>query len=135
MFQSITQVRVRYSETDQMGVVYHGNYTPFFEIGRTDALREMGLTYKQFEESGTMMPVLDLGFKFHKSAYYDDLLTIKTTIKELPSVRLHFEYEIYNEKDQLITTGHATLVCVNMATKRPCKCPQELINKLEPYFK
>jgi acyl-CoA thioester hydrolase len=135
MFQSITQIRVRYSETDQMGVVYHGAYAPFFEVGRTEALREMGLTYKSFEESGTMMPVLDLGFHFHKPAYYDDLLTIKTTIKTRPAVRLHFEYEIYNENDELLTTGHVTLVCVNMASKRPCACPPALLEKLLPYFK
>jgi acyl-CoA thioester hydrolase len=135
MYQSLTQVRVRYSETDQMGVVYHGNYAAFFEIGRTDALRELGLTYKQFEEEGIMMPVLDLSFNFHKSAYYDDLLIIKTSLNSMPGVRIRFDYEIFNIKDELITTGHVTLVCVNMATKRPCKCPTGFLEKVSPYFK
>ncbi|MCX6188945.1 MAG: thioesterase family protein [Bacteroidetes bacterium] len=134
MFQSTTQVRVRYSETDQMGVVYHGNYAAFFEIGRTDALRDLGLTYKQFEEEGIMMPVFDLSFNFHKPAYYDDLLVIKTSISKLPAVRARFDYEIYNGKDELITTGHVTLVSVNMNSKRPCKSPATLVEKLTPYF-
>lgn len=135
MFQSTTQVRVRYSETDQMGVVYHGNYAAYYEIGRTDALREMGLTYKQFEVEGIMMPVLDMSFNFHKSATYDELLTIKTSIFELPSIRSRFDYQIYNEKEELINTGHVTLVSVNMTTKRPCKSPAILLEKLKPYFK
>ncbi len=134
MFQSTTQVRVRYSETDQMGVVYHGNYAAFFEIGRTDALRDLGLTYKQFEEEGIMMPVLDLGFNFHSPAYYDDLLIIKTAIYDLPAIRSRFDYEIYNGNDKLITTGFATLVSVNMNTKRPCRSPVKLLEKLRPYF-
>ena len=134
MFQSITQVRVRYSETDQMGLVYHGNYAPFFEIGRTDALRELGLTYKQFEEEGIMMPVLDLSFKFHKPAYYDDVLNIKTSIHHLPKVRIRFDYEIFNEKEELITSGHSTLVSVNKNTRRPCIGPAILTEKLIPYF-
>jgi acyl-CoA thioester hydrolase len=135
MYQSLTQVRVRYSETDKMGVVYHGNYAAFFEIGRTDALRELGLTYRQFEEQGTMMPVLDLGFNFHKPAYYDDLLTIKTSLRAMPGVRIRFDYEIYNSKDELITTGHATLVCVETNSRKPCKCPAALAEKLMSYFK
>ena len=134
MFQSTTTVRVRYSETDQMGIVYHGNYAAFYEIGRTDALRELGLTYKQFEDNGIMMPVLDLAFNFHKSARYDDLLTIRTSLNTLPGVRIRFDYQIFNEEEQMITSGHATLVCVNMSTKRPCKCPEDLTNKLIPYF-
>jgi acyl-CoA thioester hydrolase len=136
MFQATTQVRVRYSETDQMGVVYHGNYASFSEIGRTDALRDLGLTYKQFEvQEGIMMPVLDMSFNFHKSAYYDELLNIKTAIFSLPGVRARFDYEIYNEQDAQITSGHVTLVSVNMQTRRPCKCPSILLDKLRPYFK
>lgn len=135
MFQATTTVRVRYSETDQMGVVYHGNYAAFFEIGRTDALREMNLSYKQFEEEGVMMPVLDLSMNFHKSAYYDDLLIIKTSIHTMPSIRTRFDYEIYNQKNELITTGHVTLVSVNTITRKPCKSPAILLEKLQPYFK
>ncbi len=134
MYQSSTNVRVRYSETDKMGIVYHGNYAAFFEIGRTDALRELGLSYKQFEEEGIMMPVLDMSFNFHKSACYDDLLTIRTFLKSLPGVRIRFDYEIYNLKNDLITSGHVTLVCVKTSTKRPCQCPAALTIALLPYF-
>ncbi|MBJ7429066.1 MAG: acyl-CoA thioesterase, partial [Bacteroidia bacterium] len=90
MFTSKTTLRVRYAETDKMGVVYHGNYAQYLEVARTEALRQIGLSYKSFEDNGIMMPVLSLQCKFLKSAYYDDELTIITTIKELPKVRIHF---------------------------------------------
>jgi acyl-CoA thioester hydrolase len=134
MFQSISQVRVRYSETDQMGVVYHGNYASYFEIGRTDALRVLGLTYKKFEDEDIMMPVLDMSCKFMKPAYYDELLTIKTTMHSMPTVRLKFDYEIFNENDELITIGSVTLVSMNKTTRKPCNSPADLVNSLKPYF-
>ncbi len=130
----MAQVRVRYSETDQMGVVYNGNYASYFEIGRTEALRQMGLSYKGIEEKGLMMPVLELHCRFHKPAVYDDLLTIRTVMKEMPGVRLRFDHEIFNEKEELITTGFVTLVCMKTDTRRPCMSPPELIRTLQPYF-
>jgi acyl-CoA thioester hydrolase len=135
MFQSVSKVRVRYSETDQMGVVYHGNYASYFEIGRTDALRALGLTYRQFEDDNLMMPVLEMNCRFIKPAYYDELLTIKTTMHSLPTVRLKFDYEIFNEREELITTGSVTLVSMNKTTRKPCNSPPELVNSLIPYFK
>lgn len=134
MFTSKTSVRVRYGETDQMGVVYHGNYAQYLEIGRTDALREMGLTYKSFEENGIMMPVINLQCQYIKPAYYDDELTIVTMIKELPKIRNHFYYEIYRSNDILIAKAEVVLVNVDMKTNRPCMAPLILIEKLKPYF-
>ncbi len=134
MFTSKTSVRVRYGETDQMGVVYHGNYAQYLEIGRTDALREMGLTYKSFEENGIMMPVINLQCQYIKPAYYDDELTIVTMIKELPKIRNHFYYEIYRNNDILIAKAEVVLVNVDMKTNRPCMAPLILIEKLKPYF-
>lgn len=135
MFTSKTTVRVRYSETDKMGVVYHGNYAQYLEIGRTDALRQIGLTYKSFEENGIIMPVLSINCKFHKSAYYDDELTIITTIKNLPKVRIHFHSEIYNMQNELITTAEVELVNINSKTNKLCGAPQVLIDALTIYFK
>ncbi len=134
MFQSQTAIRVRYAETDQMGYVYHGNYAQYYEVGRVESLRQMGLSYKMFEESGIMMPVLYFSCKFFKPAKYDDLLTIKTIVKEKPWVRIHFFYEVYNEQEILLGTGETTLVFIDMKTNRPVKCPDILAAKLDSYF-
>lgn len=134
MFTSKTKVRVRYAETDKMGVVYHGNYAQYLEIGRTDALRQIGLTYKSFEENGIMMPVLSLNCKFLKSAFYDDELTIITTIKTLPKIRIHFYYEIFNPENELITTAEVELVNIDMKTNKLIHAPKILMDALKPYF-
>ena len=134
MFISETTVRVRYNETDKMGYVYHGNYPQYFEIGRTDALRQVGLTYKEFEENGVMMPVIHLQSSYIKPARYDDLLTIKTIIKKLPGVKTEFHFEIRNQEDVLITTGEVFLVNIDMNTNKPTRCPKVLMDKLIPYF-
>lgn len=134
MFESKTTVRVRYAETDQMGVVYHGNYAQYLEIGRTDALRQIGLTYKSFEENGIMMPVISLQCQYIKPAYYDDELTIVTMMKELPKIRNHFHYEIYRDTSILIAKAEVVLVNIDMKTKRPCLAPSILIERLKPYF-
>lgn len=134
MFTSKTTVRVRYSETDKMGVVYHGNYAQYLEIGRTDALRQIGLTYKSFEENGIMMPVLSLNCKYLKSAYYDDELTIVTMLKEIPKVRIHFYFEIYNQQNELLTKAEVELVNVDMKTNKLTMSPTVLIEALKPFF-
>lgn len=135
MFSSETTLRVRYAETDQMGYVYYGNYATYYEVARVEALRLIGLSYKLFEDNGIMMPVLDLQCKYHKPAKYDDLLTIKTTIKELPAVRIEFFYAVYNELGVLLNEGETTLVCIDMKTGRPCGSPKILIEKISEYFK
>ncbi|MEW5675071.1 thioesterase family protein [Flavobacterium enshiense] len=123
------QVRVRYAETDQMGVVYHGNYAQYFEMGRVEWLRNMGISYRWMEESGIMLPVVSLSFNFKKPARYDDLLTVKTIFKNQASVKIEFDYEIYNEMGELLTTGHSMLVFVDAKTGRPVLPPEYLTEK------
>ncbi|WP_299104177.1 thioesterase family protein [uncultured Tenacibaculum sp.] len=131
LLKHISNIRVRYAETDQMGVVYHGNYAQYFEIGRTEWLRSMGVTYKYMEKTGIMLPVISLNCNFKKSAYYDDLLSIKTTLKKEPGVRIEFSVEITNQNNELICTGSTTLVFMDATTKRPVKCPEYILNTLK----
>jgi acyl-CoA thioester hydrolase len=135
MFVNEVQIRVRYAETDQMGYVYYGNYATYFEVARVESLRKLGMSYKAMEQSGIMLPVLELQSKFLKPAKYDDLLTVKTTILELPNIRIKFSYQIFNEINDLLTLGETTLVFINAETKRPCSAPEHFIEKLMPYFK
>lgn len=124
------QVRVRYGETDQMGVVYYGNYAQYFEMGRTEWLRKFGLSYKWMEDNGILLPVIDLNVKFKQSAHYDELLTVVTELQKIPTIRIAFNYEIYNEKKELITSASTTLVFVNKETKKPMMAPEYLLEKL-----
>jgi len=126
-----TKLRVRYGETDQMGVVYHGNYAQFYEIGRTEWLRSMGITYKSMEEKGIMLPVINLSSKFIKPALYDDCLCIETILKKTPSVKIEFDYTITNQNKELICTGNSTLVFLNKKTRKPMRCPTFILEKLE----
>ena len=123
-------VRVRYAETDKMGVVYHGNYAQFFEMGRVEWLRNLGVSYNVMEQSGVMLPVVSLTMNYKKPAYYDDLLTIKTIFKSQTSVKIEFDYEIYNQTGDLLTTANSILVFVNMKNGRPMLPPGYLIEKL-----
>ena len=134
MYTHHTENRIRYGETDQMGYCYYGNYALFLEIGRVEALRSLGITYKSLENTEILLPVLELNIKYIKPSFYDDLITIKTTISILPNVKIFFEYEIYNEKKELITKASTTLVFINKSTMRPTKCPENLLLKLKPYF-
>ncbi len=135
MFESTTQVRVRYGETDKMGYAYYGNYMLYYEIARTDALRSLDLTYKELEDDGILMPVLDLQSKYIKPAFYDELLTIKTTIEELPGVRIHFKYEVFNESNDLLNIGNTTLVFIDAKSKKPCSPPDYFMDKMKPFFR
>lgn len=131
MLTHTSTIRVRYGETDQMGVVYHGNYAQYFEIGRTEWLRSLGVTYKSMENNGIMLPVISLECKFKKSALYDDELTIVTSLKKIPSVKIEFEYFINNVNNETICTGSTTLAFINMKTNRPTRCPEYILEKLE----
>lgn len=124
-------IRVRYAETDQMGVVHHGNYPTFLEEARTAWLREMGISYKKMEASGIGLPITSVSVKYKKSALYDDVLTIKTILSKIPNVRLEFDYEIYNEAEELLVTAKTELVFINMQTKRPMKAPEYFLEVLE----
>jgi acyl-CoA thioester hydrolase len=134
MFTHATKLRVRYGETDQMGYMYYGNYAQFYEVGRVEMLRSLGLTYSGMEASGIMMPVLELNCKYLKPALYDEEITIKVIMEEMPRIKIHFRYELYNEKEELINTGETLLVFINMKTNRPCLPSQEFRDKLKPFF-
>ena len=125
------QVRVRYSETDQMGVVYHGNYIPYFEIGRVEWLRDKGVSYKSLEESGIALPIVSMTLNYKKSARYDDLLTVKTTFKKHSSVKIEFDCEIWSEQNELLTTAYFILVFVDMKTGRPMSPPDYIKKVME----
>lgn len=129
------QLRVRYAETDQMGYVYYGNYAAFYEVARTEMLRNTGITYKELEEMQIMMPVIALQCTYVQAATYDELLTIKTTIKEKPTVRIKFEYEIFNESNVLLHTALTELVFVDMKMNKPCRPPVIFQEKMSAYFK
>ncbi|WP_159637494.1 acyl-CoA thioesterase [Sphingobacterium composti Ten et al. 2007 non Yoo et al. 2007] len=134
MFVHEEKIRVRYAETDQMGYVYYGNYAAYYEVARTEMLRTTGFSYKELEEMGVMMPVLEMNIQYNQPAKYDELLTVKVIIKEKPAVRIKFDYEVYNEKGALLNTGNTQLVFVDMARNRPCKAPDVFMKKMEPYF-
>lgn len=128
------KLRVRYAETDQMGYVYYGNYAAYYEVARTEMLRVTGISYKDLEAMGIMMPVVEMYIKYHQPAKYDELLTIKITIKERPSVRIVFDYEVFDESGKLLNTGVTHLVFVDMVKNRPCKPPEIFNSKLESYY-
>jgi acyl-CoA thioester hydrolase len=131
MYKHSHKLRVRYGETDQMGYCYYGNYAQFFEIGRVETLRALGMSYKQIEDSGIMLPVTELNTKYLMPCFYDDLITIVTTIKTRPSVKIEFDYEIYNEKKELLTVAYTKLVFVKKNNMKPCICPLELLVKFD----
>jgi len=134
MFTHKTTLRIRYAETDNMGYVYYGNYAAFYEVARTEMLRSTGISYKELEDMGVMLPVTDLVCKYYQPARYDDLITIKTSIKEKPLVRIQFEYEIYNQDGVLLNTGYTQLVFVDKEKNRPCRAPQIFQEKMAPFF-
>lgn len=127
---NVFSFRVRYAETDQMGVVYYGNYAEYLELGRVAWLRSLGLSYKNIEEEGTILPVLFLQIDYKKSAKYDDLLTIETTLKKVPSVKIEFDYKIYNETRELLAIANTVLAFIDRTTGKPKKCPDYILEKL-----
>lgn len=124
------EVRVRYSETDKMGVVYHGNYVQYLELARVEWLRSLGVPYAKMEDKGVILPVVELNIKYKKSAFYDELIRVKIQLKKQPSVSIEFDCEIYNEKDELLTVAYTKLVFVDAKTMRPIKCPDYVLEKL-----
>ncbi len=124
------QIRVRYGETDQMGVVYHGNYALYLEMGRIEWLRKLGVSYKSMEENGIMLPVVSLQVNYKKPIGYDDLINVKTQLKKRPSAKIEFDYEITNKSGAVLTTASTVLVFVDKATKRPIKAPQYILDAI-----
>ena len=134
MFVFETKLRVRYADTDQMGYMYYGNYAAFYEVARTEMLRSLGMSYKSMEEDGVMMPVLEMKTKYIKPALYDEQINIKIIIDKKPGVRIVFNYELYNEKHELINLGETTLVFVDMKRNKPCMPPLNFQQKINVYF-
>jgi acyl-CoA thioester hydrolase len=135
MFITETLIRVRYAETDQMNVVYYGNYAQYFEVARAESIRNLGFTYKEMEEAGVIMPVVEMQTKFLRPAHYDDLLTIKTILKELPvDHRILFEHEVFNQEKKLLTLGKVTLYFVKMGSFERTTMPEGLRHLLQSFF-
>lgn len=134
MYKHTVQVRVRYGETDQMGYVYYGNYASYFEVARVEALRSLGMSYRQLEEEGIMMPVLEHHSYYHQPAVYDDLLDIEVSIPAMPTAKITFNYQIFNEEGQLVHSGETILAFMRADSKRPCRPPTKMLALLQPYF-
>jgi len=130
-FQFDTKIRVRYAEADRMGYVYYGNYAMYFESARTEMLRSLGFSYREWEDSGILLPVRELQVRYLAPAFYDDLLTIRTIIKDKPDVRITFHHEVYNEKGEKTCTGSLVLVFVNSETRKPTRAPKFFLKALE----
>lgn len=129
------QKRVRYAETDKMGYLYYGHYAKYYEIGRVEMLRQLGLTYRILEDDiGVMMPVVSLQSRYIRPAYYDQELTIETVLRKMPEKFITFYMEIFNEASELINGGTVKLCFVDTASKATVLAPPVLLEKLEPYF-
>lgn len=134
MIENKTTLKIRYSETDQMGYAHHGNYAQYFEIGRLELLHDLGISYKKMEEEGLILPVYSINTRFIQPAKFDDTLTLRTILKEIPTARITFEYEIYNSENKKISTGETVLVFVDTKKNRPIKIPSELLSKFMEKF-
>lgn len=135
MFSSETQIRVRYAETDQMGVVYHGNYFAYFETARAESIRQLGFTYADMEKMGVIMPVIEVQCRYLRPARYDDLITVKVILKELPvHHKIEFHQEVYNENKELLVTARIILYFMEAGTMKRTMMPEQLLVKLKPYF-
>lgn len=134
MLSQKINIRVRYAETDQMGYVYYGNYATYYEVARVECLRSLGFSYKLLEEQGVIMPVVENTSKYIRPAKYDDLLTIKVFMRAMPSKRITFEYEIYNEREKLINLGVTILAFVKKKNGRACEAPESIVSLLKPFF-
>jgi acyl-CoA thioester hydrolase len=134
MLQYEIQHRIAYYETDAMGYVHHSNYIRFFERARTELMRHFGCSYAEIEKSGVMMPVIDVYCRYRQPGLYDNLITIRAIIKELPVTRLHLDYEIFNEAGNLLCTGYTTLIFVDAVTRRPRRIPEVFLEALKKNF-
>ena len=135
MIRAETKIRVRYGETDRMGYAYYGIYAQYYEVGRVEAMRMLGFSYREVEERGLMMPVVEYCIQYKKPAFYDDELTLVTTLRERPGpLRLRFDYECFNAAGDLLNSGHVTLVSIDKTTGRMCRLPQWFEEALDVYY-
>ncbi len=134
MLSNEIQIRIRYCEVDRMGYLHHGNYSVYFEEGRTELIRKLGLTYREMEDRGILLPVRELQIKYYKPALYDDKITIKTSLVKKPSARLEFEYQMMNSDGELLSEAKTTLVFVDTKSRKPMRVPEFFENLIAPYF-
>lgn len=134
MFIKEIKLRIRYAETDRMGYAYYGNYATYFEVARVEAMRTLGMSYKKMEDDGVILPVAEFSIKYKKPAFYDEEITVRVTIKEIPKIRFQFHYETFNEKGELLNTAFTELVFVNKQTGRPMVIPDNFKSLFKPYF-
>ncbi|MBN2891979.1 MAG: acyl-CoA thioesterase [Bacteroidales bacterium] len=128
------QIRVTYKDTDKMGYSYYGNYPTYFEIARTEFLRELGLSYKKLEDDGFLLPIANMSIKYLKPAKYDDLLTVRTSYKKLHSVKVEFEYEIFNQNGEILNQASTLLVFVDVNSRKPIRAPEYYMNAMSRFF-
>jgi acyl-CoA thioester hydrolase len=129
-----TEIDVRYYETDQMGVVHHSNYIRYFEVARTLSMKKAGIPYDEMERKGILMPIVSISCTYKHPALFGDTIRVTTILEQLPTVKIHFTYEIRNQKEQLLATGSTVLAFIDAATKRPMRAPKYLLNMLAPHF-
>ncbi len=134
MLATETKIRVRFGETDKMSFVYYGNYALYYEQARTEMMRQLDFPYSEMEKRGTIMPVLEMHTQYIKPSYYDDLITVKTFLREMPTARIRFDYEIYNEEQILLNKGYTILTFANAETFKPVRPPKYFLNLIAPYF-
>ncbi len=134
MITHTTQIRVRYGEVDQMGFLYHSHYVEYFDVARTEFIRSLGISNKEIEADGVMLPVLNVTIDYRLPAHYDDILTIRTTLREMPGVKIRFYYEVLLPDGQVSTTGSVTLAFMDSQTKKAVRPPKKLLDLVRPYF-
>ena len=134
MIVSEEKIRVRYDEVDKMGYLYHGNYAGYFHVGRTELLRKLGISDKELEFQNLILPVIEMNTKYLKPIQYDEIVTLKTYLNEIPKTRIRFYYEIFNEKGDLVNEANSSLVFVDNHTRKPMRVPQNILDKIECHF-
>ena len=134
MITHTEKIRVRYGETDQMGFLYHARYVDYYDAARTEMLRTLGTTNRELEEYGYMLPVIDVEVRYKNPAHYDDLLSVKVTMREKPAVKMRFDYEVFRENGELINTGHVVVAFMKSDTRRACRAPECFLKHIRPHF-
>lgn len=135
MLKHYSYVRVRYADTDQMKYAYNGKYFEYFEVGRTEMMREVGLPYKVIEENGYFMPVIETKITFHNPAFYDELLEVETRVEQIPTSKVHIDHVVKaKERDVVVATGYVELAFLNAQTYRPTRAPKFFIDAVKKYY-
>jgi len=134
MIVSKSKIRIRYDEVDKMGYVYHGNYAKYYHISRTELLRKIEISDRELETHDILLPVIELNIKYLKPVFYDDIITIQTTLQKIPASRLVFHHEVYSDTNEIINRATSTVAFVDINTRKPMKAPQFIVNKIKSYI-